>query len=530
MNLPASFITYTRALIGDEEYEQLATALQQEPPVSIRLNRQKAEKEKCQSGDNQFRAEENDLRSLVVENANVPWSSEGYYLGSRLTFTFDPLFHAGIYYVQEASSMFVEQVLRRYVAGPVVMLDLCAAPGGKSTHARSVLPEGSLLVANEVIRNRSQVLAENLTKWGDSGVVVTNNDPSDFSELPSFFDVILTDVPCSGEGMFRKDPVAVSEWSPENVEICWQRQRRIIADIWPSLKPGGILIYSTCTYNIKEDEENVNWIRDEFGAEALALDVPEEWKITGNLLLGKSETLGKSEGLDVSKGSDTSNVSETSETEMPVYHFFPHKTRGEGFFLAALRKPESELGSELEGQDMYSVAFSKSKAGKKKDKKGGTTASLVTKEHLAMARSWLEDAVADDYLLTAEGTEILAFPKRYVDEWAAMKQYLKIVLAGTSIGEVKGKDLIPAHALAMSASLLKKESFATEEVSYEQAIAYLRKEAITLSETAPRGYVLLTYRTAPLGFVKNIGNRANNLYPQEWRIRSGYLPEEIRIL
>lgn len=180
--------------------------------------------------------------------------------------------------------MFVEQVLRQYVESPVVMLDLCAAPGGKSTHARSVLPEGSLLVANEVIRNRSQVLAENLTKWGHPDVVVTNNDPADFSALPSFFDVILTDVPCSGEGMFRKDPVAVEEWSQENVEICWQRQRRIIADIWPCLKPGGILIYSTCTYNSKEDEENVCWIQQEFGAELLPLEVRNEWNITGNLL------------------------------------------------------------------------------------------------------------------------------------------------------------------------------------------------------------------------------------------------------
>ena len=245
MNLPASFTEYTRALLGVEEYEKLVSALQQEPPVSIRLNRLK-------------------VHRLKVENAlsvQPPWSSEGIYLDERLTFTFDPLFHAGCYYVQEASSMFVEQVLRQHVTKPVVMLDLCAAPGGKSTHARSVLPEGSLLVANEVIRNRSQILAENLTKWGHPDVVVTNNDPADFSALPSFFDVILTDVPCSGEGMFRKDPVAVEEWSPENVEICWQRQRRIIADVWPSLKPGGILIYSTCTYNTKEDEEKVRWIQ-----------------------------------------------------------------------------------------------------------------------------------------------------------------------------------------------------------------------------------------------------------------------------
>lgn len=211
--------------------------------------------------------------------------------------------------------MFVEQVLRRYVTTPVKMLDLCAAPGGKSTHARSVLPEGSLLVANEVIRNRSQILAENLTKWGYADVVVTNNDPSDFSRIGSFFDVILTDVPCSGEGMFRKDPGAIEEWSPENVEICWQRQRRIITDIWPCLKPGGILIYSTCTYNTREDEENIAWIRQEFGAEPLPLAVPTEWNITGSLLAG---------------------------ADAPVYRFLPHKTQGEGFFLAALRKPEED--------------------------------------------------------------------------------------------------------------------------------------------------------------------------------------------
>lgn len=478
MNLPASFVKYTRALLGNEEYEKLAAALQQEPPVSIRINR--------------FRMKDDDVRSLtdtlVPSSLNkVPWASDGYYLDERLTFTFDPLFHAGCYYVQEASSMFVEQALKRYVDSPVVMLDLCAAPGGKSTHARSVLPEGSLLVANEVIRNRSQVLAENLTKWGHADVVVTNNDPVDFSALPSFFDVILTDVPCSGEGMFRKDPVAVEEWSPENVEICWQRQRRIIADIWPCLKPGGILIYSTCTYNTKEDEENVSWIQQEFGAEQLSLEVRNEWNITGN------------------------------------YHFFPHKTKGEGFFLAVLRKPT------VEDEDI-DLSFAKTKASRKKEKKGSANASLVSKDNLALALSWLKQREAEGYTLSAEGASVVAFPQRYTDELAAMKQHLKVMQAGVLIGEVKGKDLIPAHALAMSATLLQQDAFSTAEVSYEQAIAYLRKEAISLSETAPRGYVLLTYRNIPLGFVKNIGNRANNLYPQEWRIRSGYLPEEIRTL
>ena len=176
MKLPSSFTNYTRALLGVEEYEKLAAALEGEQPVSIRLNEDKLSASSFSLFRSSFR--------------HVPWSAVGYYLDKRLTFTFDPLFHAGCYYVQEASSMFVEQVLRQYVESPVVMLDLCAAPGGKSTHARSVLPEGSLLVANEVIRNRSQVLAENLTKWGHPDVVVTNNDPADFSALPSFLSLI----------------------------------------------------------------------------------------------------------------------------------------------------------------------------------------------------------------------------------------------------------------------------------------------------------------------------------------------------
>ncbi|WP_294628998.1 RsmF rRNA methyltransferase first C-terminal domain-containing protein [uncultured Bacteroides sp.] len=485
MDLPASFTAYTRSILGDGEYDRLAAAIGQEPPVSIRLNSGKWRKE-------------NDEYPFRAPFGKVPWASGGYYLEERPTFTFDPLFHAGCYYVQEASSMFVEQVLRQYVAEPVVMLDLCAAPGGKSTHVRSVLPEGSLLVANEVMRNRSQVLAENLAKWGHPDVVVTNNDPADFSSLPSFFDVILTDVPCSGEGMFRKDPVAVEEWSPENVEICWQRQRRIIADIWSSLKPGGILIYSTCTYNTKEDEENVRWICGEFGAESLQLDVCGAWNITGDL-----------------------SAESASSAKLPVYHFFPHKTKGEGFFLAALRKPQEG------GACVPAFSLPPSKPAKKKDRKGGGTPSLLSKEHLHTAEGWLDSDRWPGYVVSAEAGRVYAFPQRYANELAAMKQSLRVVSAGVDVGEVKGKDLVPSHALAMSL-LLRQDAFAVEAVTYEQAIAYLRKEAIALLPTAPRGYVLLTYRGFPLGFAKNIGNRANNLYPQEWRIRSGYLPEEIK--
>ncbi|WP_294632218.1 rRNA cytosine-C5-methyltransferase [uncultured Bacteroides sp.] len=477
MELPVSFVDYTRSLLGDAEYGRLSEALSAEQPVSIRLNEAKYPVASSPlSGDGSCR---------------VPWTSAGFYLSRRPTFTFDPLFHAGCYYVQEASSMFVEQALRQYMStAPVVALDLCAAPGGKSTHVRSLLPEGSLLVANEVIRNRSQILAENLTKWGHPDVVVTNNDPADFAPLTSFFDVILTDVPCSGEGMFRKDPVAVSEWSPENVDVCWQRQRRILSDIWPCLKPGGLLVYSTCTYNTKEDEENIRWMRDTFGAEILPLDIPADWNITGNLLAGE---------------------------DFSVYRFLPHRTRGEGFFLALLRKPEQEEEG-LEENFQPSRRKSATSCGKKKQ------ASAISKEQLAFVRRWLLSP--DDYELSVVGTSVTAFPKAYLSELSSLQQSLRVIQSGVSLAEAKGKDLIPHHALAMSC-LLCTDAFSREEVAYEQAIAYLRKEAIVLSAAAPRGYVLLTYKDVPLGFVKNIGNRANNLYPQEWRIRSGYLPEEV---
>ena len=463
MNLPQAFIERTRQLLGETQYLPFEEALQTEVPVSIRPNVRKGAKE--------------------VEGEPIPWASSGWYLKNRPTFTFDPLFHAGYYYVQEASSMFVEKVLREYVKEPVVMLDLCAAPGGKSTLCRSVLPEGSLLVANEVMRNRSQILAENLIKWGHPEIVVTNNDPADFTDLTHLFDVILTDVPCSGEGMFRKDQVAVDEWSLENVDVCWKRQRRILNDIWPALKPGGLLIYSTCTFNREEDEDNVEWIARELGAEILSVPVEEAWGITGNLT-------GK---------------------DFPVYRFLPHRTKGEGFFLAVLRKHEGVVET---------IQLRPEKKKKGKDTKGKAPQLVVPKE----VKSWLQDAGSYEY--TVKETSVHAFPKAFVDVYALLGRYVKVIHAGITIGELKGKDLIPHHSLAMSTTL-EEGVFPKAELTYEQAIAYLRKEGLILDASVPRGYVLVTYQQLPLGFVKNIGNRANNLYPQEWRIRSGYLPEEI---
>lgn len=457
MNLPQAFIAQTEALLGAEQTRQLVEALQTEPPVSIRLNRQKP-------------------AALALEGTTqVPWCADGLYLPQRPSFTFDPLFHAGCYYVQEASSMFLEQVMRRYVKQPVCMLDLCAAPGGKSTHALSLLPKGSLLITNEIVPQRAQVLAENITKWGSVDVVVTGNDPSAFTSLENLFDVILTDVPCSGEGMFRKDETAVSEWSPENVALCWQRQRRILSDVWPSLKPGGLLIYSTCTFNAQEDEENVAWIASELGAEVLPVEVPKEWGITGSLM----------------------------QDNMPVYRFLPHRTKGEGFFMAVLRKQKEDFKS-----------FSPRPSKKKEKQKGNP----LPKNALKQASCWIDSS---EYEVLADGDTIFAFPREYTALLGALRGSLRILKAGVKVAEVKGHDLIPAHEMILSL-IYNKEAFPSVELTEEQAIAYLRREALTISD-AHRGYVVVTNRHVPLGLVKNLGSRANNLYPTEWRIRSSYL-------
>ena len=485
--LSPAFLERMQKMLGDE-YEDFIKSYEAPRTYGLRVNTAKISCEEFE-------------KIVPFPVTPIPWIPNGYFYPGDVRPSFCPLYQAGLYYLQEPSAMTPASCLP--VTPGENILDLCAAPGGKATALGAMLNGSGLLVANDISSSRTRALLRNIELFGIANAFVTNETPAHLKDrFPEFFHKILLDAPCSGEGMFRKDPVAVEEWSPENVEICWQRQRRIIADIWDALKPGGILIYSTCTFNTKEDEENARWIQQEYGGEPLTVQVQENWNITGDLLSDKGDH---------------------SKSSIPVYHFFPHKTKGEGFFLVAFRKPETE-------EEIPVSSSAKEKAFKKKDKKGTAASSPVSKEYLNMAKSWLNDENSDKYILLAEGTNIRAFSQYYTNELATMKQSLKIVSAGIEIGEVKGKDLIPNHALAMCTSLLCREAFATEEISYEQAITYLRKEAITLPVTAPRGYVLLTYRHIPLGFVKNIGNRANNLYPQEWRIRSGYLPENIRIL
>lgn len=321
--------------------------------------------------------------------------------------------------------MFLFRVLRQLVNKPVAMLDMCAAPGGKSTTAIDALPEGSRMVCNEPVRIRANVLAENIQKWGIGNVMVTNNYPKDIVRSKQMFDVVLCDVPCSGEGMFRKDEAAIAEWSVQNVKRCADLQREIVADAWQCLRGGGIMIYSTCTFNAHEDEENVDWICKELGAEPIEIETHDGEEILGSLREGIS---------------------------LPVYRFIPGMAKGEGLFMAVMRKRE----------------------GTSSNKSSSNTSSL------------------------------------------------KILYDGVPKGERKGKDIIPPHALALSVDF-DGSTYPTVEVDYDTSIKYLRHEAIALPPNAPRGFVVIAYKGARLGFAKNIGNRANNLYPQEWRIRSTHV-------
>ena len=449
MELNEKFVERTRMLFGEERYGRFVQALEKEPVVSIRVNERKM------------------VSGLSLKT--VPWAESGRYLESRPLFTADPLFHAGCYYVQEASSMFVEQVVKQYVNAPVRALDLCAAPGGKSTHLLSLLPRDSMLVSNEPMPLRAQVLAENITKWGNASSVVTKNEPADFAPFRNFFDFVLVDAPCSGEGMFRKDSFAVEQWSVSNVEQCARRQRDIVADIWDTLCPGGLMVYSTCTFNREENEDCVEWIASELGAEILEVKVPDEWNITGSLT---------TEGL-------------------PVYRFIPGYTEGEGLFMAVLRKDGSSAAVQPRLPRFKQVP------------------AKVKGE----VEKWIVGSERFDFVMQSD--IVVAMPKKHAAAMLALQQKLKVIHAALPLAEVKNNKLLPLHALAMSTEL-NASAFNTMELEREKALAYLHREAMLFAD-APVGHLLLTYKGIPVGFVKNIGNRANNLYPAEWRIRKNPL-------
>lgn len=443
-SLPKEFEDTLRSKLGGS-FEQFTNSLQQPSPVSIRINPNK---------------------QFVFDGEPVAWSKFGRYLKERPIFTLDPALHAGAYYVQEASSMFLEQAINQAVdtTKPIRVLDLCAAPGGKSTHLLSLLHRESLIVSNEVIRSRASILAENIQKWGYLNVVVTNNDPEDFSKLTGFFDVIVVDAPCSGEGLFRKDADAMNEWSPANVDLCLKRQRRILADVWPALKTNGILIYCTCTYNQEENEETLRWLQNQQQLESVPVAIDKSWGI---------ETI--------------------LEAGVEGYRFYPHKVKGEGFFLSVVRKKETQQEFRIK---------TKSKL------------ASPPKKIIEQLKSWVQNESTQFHYWNDIA---YAIPENQIEEIEFLIHHLKIIVAGTPFVTAKHDKLIPEHAAALSIAL-RKDNFQHIDVNLQEALHFLRKEPIQ-SGTTPKGFALVMYNNLALGWVNVLDNRSNNLYPKEWRIR-----------
>lgn len=464
MTLPSDFVKLIDSYIarGGEQLRGLCEALSATAPqVSVRFNPLKPRP-----------------RGAFEASAAVAWWPDAAYLDARPAFTFDPALHQGRYYVQDASSMAIAAVVRRLVASmpadaAITYLDACAAPGGKTTAALDALPPEAVVVANEYDYRRANILAENVAKWGRPGVIVTRGDTAQFGALPAFFDIIATDVPCSGEGMMRKDAVAVEQWSQALVCDCAARQRTIIANLWGALKPGGYLIYSTCTFNRQENEDIIESIIADYGAEAVDVGLSRYAEIAPGLL-----------------------------TDIPCYRFLPGRVRGEGLFMAVLQKPAGEAPRARKSKDA---------------RRRGSSAG---KASLPAMPEWL----VGDYSYSAGAAgEVYAMPAAMASVADAMCGVADVVSRGTLLATIKGRDIVPAQPLALSADL-RREAFPDVELLRDAALTYLRREVLSLPEGLPRGYVLLTYDGVPLGFVKNIGNRSNNLYPQHWRILSAERP------
>ncbi|MDB4905024.1 MAG: hypothetical protein JWQ63_4305 [Mucilaginibacter sp.] len=446
---PENFLASLSGEKGFEPHNFINAHQFSEPPTSIRINPFKS--------------------SALKTNEQVPWCPEGKYLETRPSFTFDPLFHAGCYYVQEASSMFIDHIIKHIRPNkdePVKVLDLCAAPGGKSTLINSALNSNDLLVANEIIKTRVPVLCDNLNRWGTANVIVSNNDPKDFSKLTGFFDMILVDAPCSGSGMFRKDPQAMSEWSAANVNLCQQRQERILADIYPALKEDGYLIYSTCSYSHQENEDILDWICQEFEMESVRVPINKDWGII--------ET-------------------ESDQQKAWGYRFYPGKVKGEGLFAACLKKK-----GHTDESPFYKI-------------KGHQKVAL---KEIELVKTYLNKS--DDFYYFMVNEDWLAINRVHKESLDVLQRHLYIKKSGVRLGKLMGNDLIPDHELALSIHI-NKDAVLQTELNYNQAIQYLRRENIDLNITK-KGWSLMTFEGHPLGWAKLLPNRINNYYPKELRI------------
>jgi len=449
-NLPTALLDSIEGVKGfnRKTFEEVHESGEQ--VVSVRLNPDKAFYAEC--------------LKFKVQNL-VPWCQYGRYLNERPSFTLDPLLHGGAYYVQEASSIFLWEALEQVVgknAPGLKILDMCAAPGGKSTLLASYFKD-ALIISNEVIKSRAAILVENITKWGSDNVIVTNNDPKDFASLRGYFDVIVIDAPCSGSGLFRKDPDAINEWSEENVLLCSERQQRIVSDVYPSLKKNGIVIYSTCSYSEEEDEDIADWMMKQFELESLALAVPNEWGVV---------------------------QVETKMHKAYCYRFFPDKVKGEGFFITVFRKNEG---------DNFSFH--------------SNPISNAPKQEINLANEFVKRD--KDSFFFKQNENIIAIPAQWKEDVALLQKSLYLRKAGVTIGALKGSHLIPDHELALS--LLLNDHVQLIILNYHDAIQYLKKKELFI-ETISKGWFGVKYCGIQLGWIKVLHNRINNYYPTKWRI------------
>lgn len=449
--LPHSFITSLQGLPGFDQEAFLKVHEQQEQLTSIRFN--------------QFKPFEVNAHPYFTHLEPMHWCGNGYYLNQRPLFVLDPLWHAGAYYVQEASSMFLQYILEQITPHPQPMkvLDLCAAPGGKTTLLANYYSNG-LVVANETIKARNAILVENLTKWGADNIVVTQNDPAHFKAVPDFFDVLMIDAPCSGSGLFRKDPDAVEHWSEQSVQHCSTRQTRIVEDSIDCLKEGGYLIYSTCSYSKEEDEKRLDHIASMGGMKNIQFELPVNWNIISTY---------------------------SEEYHCQGFRFYPDKVKGEGFFIAVFQK---EISKSSGFYDTHATSIP------------------ASKKEIALLNSYF--SVPENYQLINHQNNLIALPRLFESELNGLINHLYIKKMGLTIGEIKGSDLIPAHALAMST--WAHLPYASMEIDEATALQYLRRADLHLPNG--KGWQALTYQKIRLGWAKLLPNRSNNYYPNEWRI------------
>ncbi|MBX6381210.1 MAG: rRNA cytosine-C5-methyltransferase [Thermoflavifilum aggregans] len=462
-SLPEDFLKSLSSLPGAQP-QALLEAHTQKPPVSLRLHAAKWQKWTGKEA-------EDAAKPWLPVSESVPWAEHAFYLKEKPAFIFDPLFYAGAYYVQEASSMFVDFVVRQWAerrtSSPALLLDLCAAPGGKSTILLSHMQPHDLLISNETVPARWQVLQENLIRWGCPQIILTQLEARHFQAMPQDFDVILVDAPCSGSGMFRKDRRMPALWKRNSVLSCSRKQQHLLQDIWPVLKPGGWLIYSTCSFSPEENEQVIDRLMAETGADPVLLPIPESWHIV---------------------------ITHSPQHQAPGYRFYPDRLQGEGFYLAVLQKPLHHPSRKPTAAETPRHAFIWEK----------TTADA--------ALAYLEPSA--DLSCFRHADTWFAFPSAQLSLLQHISQRMPIRQAGLCLGQMK-HDWVPDHALALSLALRKE--LPAVALSREQALHYLQKQPLSLPELTP-GWYVVTYAQFPLGWIKSIGHRINNYYPKSWKI------------